>query len=73
MSVLNAFVRSAGDDASVGLVGYIIDGKTVLVVSVANIAAKVFCVWAFIPQALSVVDVTILGSTARGCGFRGIC
>lgn len=72
MSVLDTFVRSAGDDFGFGLVGYVVDGKTVLVVSVADIAAKVFRVWALVPQALSIMHITILGSAARGSRFRGI-
>lgn len=72
MSVLDTFVRGAGDDASVGLVGYVVDGKTILVISVADIAAKEFRVRAPVLQALSIVNVTVLSSTARGGGFRGI-
>lgn len=72
MSVLDTFVRSTGDDAGVGLVGYIVDGKTIFVVSVADITAKEFRVRAPVLQALSIMNVTILSSTARGGGFRGI-
>lgn len=72
MSVLNTFVRGAGDDAGVSLVGHVVDGKTIFVVSVTDIAAKVFCVWTLVLQALSIVHITVLGSTARGRGLRGI-
>lgn len=72
MGILDTFVRSAGDDFGVDLVGYVIDGETILVVSVADIAAKVFRVWALVPQALSIMHITILSSAARGSGFRGI-
>lgn len=65
VSVLGTFIRRAGDDAGVGLVGHIVNGKTVLVVSITDIMAKVFLVWTFVLKALSIVDVTILRRTAR--------
>lgn len=72
MSILDTFVRSTGDDAGVSLVGYVVDGKTILVIPVADIAAKEFRVRAPVLQALSIVNVTVLSGTARSGGFCGI-
>lgn len=75
MSVLGAFVGSAGDDAGISLVGYVVDGETVLVVCVTDIVAKEFRVRALVLKALGIVNITILGSTPRAgrlCGIRQI-
>lgn len=72
MGVLCTFVRSSGDNGRILLVGHVIDCERVLVVSVTDIAAKIFCVRALILEALSIVDVAVLRSTAWAGGVGGI-
>lgn len=50
------------------LVCDIIDGKTVLVVSVADITALVSGVWATVYETLGIVNVTVLRRASRSCG-----
>ena len=67
VSVGGSLVRCAGENSGVLLVGDIVDGQGVLVVAVANVTAYIFLIRAFVYKALSVVDITVLGSTARRC------
>lgn len=60
MGVHCALVRSSGDNARILLVGHVIDRECVLVVSVTDIVAKIFCVGALILEALSIMDVAVL-------------
>lgn len=68
MSVLNTRIVGDGDDLGVVslLVGDVVDGEGILVVGIADIASKVTLVRATVDHALSVVDVAVSGSTARG-------
>lgn len=52
MGVGSAFVGSTRDDLGGVLVGYVVDGEGVLIVTVANVTAFVFLVWAMVDQAL---------------------
>jgi hypothetical protein len=45
----------------------------IFIVTIADISALVFGIWATINQALSIVDIAILGSTAWSDGLRWVC
>lgn len=65
-------VGSAGDDlrsVRTVLVGDVVDGEGILVVAVADVPAEVLLIWATVDDALGIVGVTILGSTASLVGL----
>lgn len=72
MGVLCALVRGSGDDGRILLVGHVINCERVLVVSVTDIVAKIFCVGTLILEALSIMNVAVLRSTAWTGGVGGI-
>jgi len=64
VGVGGACVRGAGNDgcgAYALLVGYVVDGKSILVVTVAYVAPVILLVGSTVDDALSIVRVTILG------------
>lgn len=69
--------RIAGDGDDVGdvalFVRYIVDGKGVLVVAVADVTTLVSLIGAPVDQALGVMDVTITRRTTWARGVRRIC
>jgi len=69
MCVCSADIRSARDDLrgiKTSLVSHIIDGESVFVVAVADIATKVALVRTTINKTFGVVDVAILTRATRG-------
>jgi len=67
MHILCTGVCSAGDDIGgvASFVGHVVDGKSVFVVAIANVAPIVFCVWSAVNDAFGIMDVSICGCAAR--------
>lgn len=73
VSVGSTLVRDLGDDVGdVGLVSHIVDGKGILVVSVADVAALVTLVGSTVDNALSIVHVAITLGTSKRLGVGRI-
>lgn len=72
MRVSSASVAGGGDDSGGGLVGDVVDGEGVLVVTIADIATSVPCVRSAVDQALGIVDIAITRGTAGGCGVSRV-
>jgi hypothetical protein len=76
MSVRGSDIGSARDDRTsvteTLLVGDIVDGQGILVVTVTDITAVVLLVGATVHDALSVVCVAVLASTALDVGLGGV-
>lgn len=60
VGVCCTFVAGVGQDDGSFLVGYVVDGEGVLIVSVADLTACELCIRAAVDEALCVVDVAIL-------------
>lgn len=61
----STLVRGARNDVGLVLVGNIVDGQSVLVVTVADITAEVLLIRATVDKALSIVNVAVTGGTTR--------
>lgn len=74
VDVLSAGVVADGDDVGdvAGLVGDIVDGQRVFVVTVADISAVVAGIGATVDEALGVMDVAVAGSAAGAGDVGGI-
>lgn len=72
VGVGGAGVGGAGDDGGVGAVSDVVDGEGVFVVAVADFLAVEAGVGTLVFQALSVVDVAVLGGAARGGWVGGV-
>lgn len=72
VSVGGAFVGGNGDDFGERFVSQIVDGEGILVVAVADLTTKVLGVGATVDEALSVVNVAVLGSTSRAGDLGGV-
>lgn len=66
VDVFRAQVGCAGDEGSgiAGFIGCVVDGDSVLVVSVADITALVPRIWTSVDQALSIVNVSVPSRTS---------
>lgn len=61
-------VAGPGDDGGSSLVGDIVDGEGVLVVTIADVTASVAGVRSAVDQALGIVDIAVTRGTAGGGG-----
>lgn len=68
----STLVRGARNDVGLVLVGDIVDGQSVFVVTVADITAEVLLIRATVDEALSIVDVTVTSGATRGGRVGGV-
>jgi hypothetical protein len=70
VGVLSTDIRGARDDTRsilAGLVSHVVDGESILVIAIADIASEVALVGATVDEALGIVHIAVLTCAARGC------